>query len=144
MSDYQDDMPEVEKIVAPTVGWTNVTKEGNKLCQSLNKLIKNKTHDENFKTEFIMTTNDLLDKVFDVINNKVPGLGEYLELRNLEHLQRPDWSRAMLKNDELRAPIRDTDHLKNQLTDMETKLQLNLARIPNTDDFVKEMKIQCQ
>ena len=75
MSDYQDDMPESEKIVTPTIGWTNVTKEGNKLCQSLNRLIKNKTHDENFKTEFIMITNDLLDKVFDVINNKVPGLG---------------------------------------------------------------------
>ena len=144
MSDYQEEIPDMEKINTTPVGWTNVTKEGNKLCQSLNKLIKAKQNDENFKNEFIIATNDLLDKVFDVINNKVPGLGEYLELKNLEHLQRPDWSRAMLLNDEIRMPLRNPDHLKEQLTDMEKKLQQILARIPSTEDFTKEMRIQFQ
>ena len=144
MSDYQDELPEMDKINTPNIGWPMVTKEGNKFCQSLNKLIKNKSNDENFKNEFIMATNDLIDKVFDVINNKVPGLGEFLEMKNLEHLQRPDWSRAMLQDDELRMPIRNTDHLKNQITDIETKIQLLLTRIPSTDDFVKEMRIQFQ
>ena len=85
-----------------------------------------------------------MDKVFDVINNKVPGLGEFLESQDLEHLHRPDWSRALLKNEELRLPVRSADHLKDQITDMEKQLQLILARIPSTEDFIKEMKIQFQ
>ena len=144
MSDYQSEATEQDKTNSIKVDWTSVTKEGNKLCQSLNKIVKNNTSNEEFKNDFIMATNQLLDKVFDVINTKVPGLGEFLELKNLEHLHRPDWSRALLTNDELRPPIRKPEHFKDQLTDMETKLQLILARIPKTDDFIKEMKIQFQ
>ena len=39
MSDYQNDIPEMEKIQTK-IDWTTVTKEGNKFCQSLNKIIK--------------------------------------------------------------------------------------------------------
>ena len=140
MSDCQGDTSETER--PPKLSWTAITTEGNKFCQSLNKMIKTNPNDGNFKSDFIMATNELLDKVFDVINNKVPGLGEFLELKNLEHFHRPDWSRALLTNDEIRLPVRPRDHIKDQLTDMETKLQLILARIPNTDDFIKELKIQ--
>ena len=142
MSDCQTDIPEMEKLANSKISWTMVTTEGNRFCQSLNKIIKNNNQDDSFKSDFVSATNDLLDKVFDVINNKVPGLGEYLEARQLEHFHRPDWSRALLTNEEIRIPNRHSDHLKDQITDMETKLKLILARMPSTDDFIKEIKIQ--
>ena len=73
--------------------------------------------------------NQLLDTVYDAINNKVPGLGDFLENQDLEQLQRPDWSRAMMSNEELRVPIKNPNHFADQITDIESKLQNILAKI---------------
>ena len=123
MSDYQADLPDMDRINNQRVDWTAVTKEGNKFCQTLNKKLKTDPESEQFKTDYIFQMNQLLDTVYDAISNKVPGLGEYLENKNLEQLQRPDWSRAMLDNDELRIPIRGPNHFSEQITDIESKLQ---------------------
>ena len=63
MSDCQTEIPEMEKLQTK-IDWTTVTKEGNKFCQSLNKIIKNNNASsiDNFKNDFIVATNDLLDK----------------------------------------------------------------------------------
>ena len=144
MSDYQAEVPEMDRINNQRVDWTAVTKEGNKFCQSLNKKLKSNPDGEQFKTDYIFQMNQLLDTVYDAINNKVPGLGDYLEQKDMEQLQRPDWSRAMLDNDELRVPIRGPNHFAEQITDIESKLQNILAKIPSTDDFITEMKAEFQ
>ena len=162
--DQISDMPDMEKIAAARVDWKVATQEGNKLCNKIHKMMKNIKETDTFKTEIILALNEFLDTVFDIINNKVPGLGEFLELKGLEQIHRPDWGRAFLTIDELRheiynqnriklytilkpilyirirQPIRPPDTINEQLTEMETKMQLILARIPKTEDFVKELK----
>ena len=102
MSDYQSsEVPEMEKIPVQKTDWKEVTKIGNLVVQSLTKLIKNATNTD-FRTEFISSMNELYNKVFDVVNAKVPNLAEFMELKNLEHYNQPDWSRAFFNNDELR------------------------------------------
>lgn len=103
MSDYQNDVPEpLEKIPLTKVDWKEVTKTGNIIASSLAKLIKNAHNETDFQTEFLTSMNELFNKVFDVLNSKVPNLAEFLELKNHERFNQPDWSRAFLSNDELR------------------------------------------
>ena len=140
MSDHVSEPPDLTTIANPKLDWTVATKEGNKLCNHLQKMIKNIKDVDTFRTEMIYATNEFLNTIFDIINNKVPSLEEQLELKGLEHLHRPDWSRAFMTNEELRPPVRPSDNIKTQLTDMETKMQLILARIPKTEDFVSDLK----
>ena len=44
----------------------------------------------------------------------------------------------------IRQPLRPPGTMENQLTEMETKLQLILARIPKTEDFIKDLKTEFQ
>ena len=102
MSDYQSELPDMEKIPVNKIDWKEVTKMGNLTTQSLAKLIKTASNHENFETEFITMMNEMFNKVFEVINVKVPNLAEFLELKNRENFNQPDWSRAFLSNEELR------------------------------------------
>ena len=144
MSESISEPPELTNIVATKLDWTLATKEGNKLCDQLRKMIKNIKDADTFRTEIIYAINEFLNTIFDIINNKVPSLEEQLELKGLDHLHKPDWSRAFMTNDELRPPLRTPDNIKNQLTDMETKMQLILARIPKTEEFISELKKEFQ
>ena len=94
--------PELEKIAAAKLDWTLATREGNKLCTTITKLMKNATDEEQFKMDYILAVNEYLNTVFDIINSKVPAMEEFLELKNMEILHRPDWGKAFLKEDELR------------------------------------------
>jgi len=122
MSDYQADLPEMDKINNQKVDWTAVTKEGNKFCQTLNKKLKTNPDTDQFKTDYIFQMNQLLDTVYDAINNKVPGLGDFLENQDLEQLQRPDWSRAMMNNDESRLKIQITLRIKSLILNPNYKI----------------------
>ena len=140
MSDHVSEPPELTTITNTKLDWTVATKEGNKLCTHIQKMIKNIKDVDTFRTEMIYAMNEFLNTIFDIINNKVPSLEEQLELKGLDQLHRPDWGRAFMTNEELRSPIRSPDNIKTQLTDMETKIQLILARIPKTEDFVSDLK----
>ena len=140
MSEESGQPPELEKIAAAKLDWTLATREGNKLCNTINKLIKNVKNHDQFETEYIYEVNQFLGTIFDIINNKVPGLAEFMELKNLEHIHSPDWGKAFMPTDELRQPIRAPDVLQDQLTQMETRLQMILAKIPNTEEFVSRLK----
>ena len=102
MSDYQDQLPEMDKIPTTKVDWKEVTKIGNTAAQSLAKLIKTAYNRDNYQTEFITIMNEVHNKVFEVLNTKVPNLAEFMEQKNFEHFNQPDWSRAFLTNEELR------------------------------------------
>ena len=142
MSDQISEPPELTSLLK--LDWKLATSEGNKLCNNIQKMMKNVKETDEFQTDIILALNEFLNTIFDIINNKVPGLGEFLELKGLENIHRPDWGKAFLPSENLRQPIRPPDNLKNQLTDMETKIQLILARIPKTEDFVKEIKTEFQ
>ena len=102
MSEQISEPPEMTSIAAAKLDWKLATQEGNKLCSTINKLMKaNKDNDE-FKTDIILAMNEFLDTIFNIINSKVPSLGEHLELKGLEQIHRPDWGRAFLTSDELR------------------------------------------
>lgn len=102
MSDQISEIPDMEKIAAARIDWKVATQEGNKLCSKIQKMMKNIKETDMFKTEIILAMNEFLDTVFDIIHNKVPNLGDFLELKGLEQVHRPDWGRAFLSNDELR------------------------------------------
>lgn len=105
MSDQISEIPDMEKIAAARLDWKVATQEGNKLCNNIQKMMKNVKDPEMFKTDIILAMNEFLDTVFDIINNKVPSLGDFLELKGLEQIHRPDWGRAFLSNEELRPEI---------------------------------------
>ena len=111
--DQISDMPDMEKIAAARVDWKVATQEGNKLCNKIHKMMKNIKETDTFKTEIILVLNEFLDTVFDIINNKVPGLGDFLELKGLEQIHRPDWGRAFLTIDELRHEIYNRNYQEN-------------------------------
>ena len=102
MSDYQDEVPELDKIQQPKINWTEVTKEGNRICQDINKLLKTIPNEDEFRTEFIIAMKELFTKVYEVVNFKTPKLNEFLELKGLDQFNDPDWSRSFLTDDELR------------------------------------------
>ena len=139
MSEVTSEIPDLEKIAPAKSDWKEVTKEGNRICQNLNKLIKVVPNEDAFKTDFILSMNDILNTVFEVINTKVPKLMEFLE-----HFNQPDWSRAFLSNDELRQPLKNPNAMADQLVAMETKLQLIVSKIPATDDIISALKQQYQ
>ena len=107
MSDQISEMPEMDKIAAARLDWKVATQEGNKLCNNIQKMMKNIKDVDMFKTEIILAMNEFLDIVFDIINNKVPSLGDFLELKGLEQIHRPDWGRAFATIDELRHEIKN-------------------------------------
>ncbi|MAF41092.1 MAG: hypothetical protein CL859_04435 [Cyanobium sp. ARS6] len=105
VTDQLSEMPDMDRIAAARIDWKVATQEGNKLCSKIQKMMKNVKDTDAFKTEIILAMTEFLDTVFDIINNKVPSLGEFLELKGLEQIHRPDWGRAFLTNDELRHEI---------------------------------------
>ena len=111
--DQISEMPDMEKIAAAKIDWKVATQEGNKLCSKIHKMMKTIKEADTFKTEIILAMNEFLDTVFDIINNKVPSLGEFLELKGLEQIHRPDWGRAFLTNDELRHEIYNNNSKMN-------------------------------
>ena len=106
MSDYQDELPDMDKIPLTKINWTEVTKEGNRICQDINKLIKTVPNEDEFRTEYITSMKELLRKVYEVVNSKLPKLNEYLEMKGLDQFNDPDWARAFLTNDELRYVLK--------------------------------------
>ena len=105
VTDQLSEMPDMDRIAAARIDWKVATQEGNKLCSKIQKMMKNVKDTDAFKTEIILAMTEFLDTVFDIINNKVTSLGEFLELKGLEQIHRPDWGRAFLTNDELRHEI---------------------------------------
>ena len=102
MSDQISDLPEMINIAGARLDWKLATSEGNKLCSNIQKLMKNVKDTDEFQTDIILALNEFLNTIFDIINNKVPGLGEHLELKGLEHIHRPDWGKAFLPSETLR------------------------------------------
>ena len=102
MSDSISSPIETDKVLIPRLDWTVATKEGNRLCTTISKMIKQELELDTFKTEYITMMNEYLKTIFDIINNKVPTLEEFLEIRNMETLQTPDWRKAFLETNELR------------------------------------------
>ena len=103
--DQISEMQDMDRIAAARIDWKVATQEGNKLCSKIQKLMKNTKETEVFKTEIILLMNEFLDTVYDIINNKVSGLGEFLEQKGLEQIHKPDWNKAFRSSDELRQPI---------------------------------------
>ena len=102
MSDQISEPPEMTSIAATKLDWKLATSEGNKLCTNIQKMMRNVKDVDEFQTDIILALNEFLNTIFDIINNKVPGLGESLELKGLEHIHRPDWGKAFLPPEHLR------------------------------------------
>ena len=132
--------PELERIAAAKLDWTLATREGNKLCTTITKLMKTAKDTDNFKMDYILAVNEYLNTIFDIINNKIPAMEEFLELKNLEILHRPDWGKAFQHENELRQPLRSPDAMQNQITQIETNIQLILAKIPDAKEIVGKIK----
>ena len=58
MSDQISEMPEMDKIAAARLDWKVATQEGNKLCNNIQKMMKNIKDVDMFKTEIILAMNE--------------------------------------------------------------------------------------